>query len=73
MFAFFAIDGARVVFQYLFTITSSLQGFLLLLVFTARDPSVQGFFRSLTRSKLTSGSSSSDGSTSTTISTIRRP
>ena len=45
VFAFFAIEDARVVFQYLFTITTSLQGLLIFLVFTARDPAVRAFWR----------------------------
>ncbi|KAK7112540.1 adhesion G-protein coupled receptor G4-like [Littorina saxatilis] len=45
VFAFFAIEDARVVFQYLFTITTSLQGFLVFLVFTARDPNVRAFWQ----------------------------
>ncbi|XP_076459089.1 uncharacterized protein LOC143292561 [Babylonia areolata] len=45
LFAFFAIEDARVVFQYLFTITASLQGFLIFLIFTARDPAVRAFWR----------------------------
>ncbi|KAL8574465.1 hypothetical protein ACOMHN_041234 [Nucella lapillus] len=44
VFAFFAIEDARVVFQYLFTITASLQGFLIFLIFTARDPNVRAFW-----------------------------
>ena len=45
VFAFLAVEDARVVFQYLFTITTSLQGLLIFLVFTARDPVVRTFWR----------------------------
>ncbi|KAK7491913.1 hypothetical protein BaRGS_00016932, partial [Batillaria attramentaria] len=37
VFALFAVEDARVVFQYLFTITSTIQGFLIFIIFTARD------------------------------------
>ncbi|XP_076434800.1 adhesion G-protein coupled receptor G6-like [Babylonia areolata] len=43
MFAFFAVDDARVVFQYLFTVTTVFQGFLIFVLFTARDPAVKAF------------------------------
>ena len=44
MFAFLAIGKARTTFQYLFTITSTSQGFLIFLMFTARDPVVRSFW-----------------------------
>ncbi|XP_076461001.1 uncharacterized protein LOC143293704 [Babylonia areolata] len=42
-FAFFALEDARVVFQYLFACTTSFQGFLIFLLYTARDPNVRAF------------------------------
>nr|KAG5703202.1 hypothetical protein BaRGS_027367 [Batillaria attramentaria] len=42
VFALFAVEDARVVFQYLFTITSTIQGFLIFIIFTARDQHVRG-------------------------------
>jgi hypothetical protein len=47
VFAFFAIEDARLVFQYLFVVTASLQGFLIFLVFTARDPVVRAYWKSV--------------------------
>ncbi|XP_070188437.1 adhesion G protein-coupled receptor E5-like [Littorina saxatilis] len=67
VFAFLAIEDARVVFQYLFTITTSLQGFLIFLVFTARNADVKSFLRNLTVSRNPSTStttSSGSGSSS---------
>lgn len=49
VFAFFAVEDARVVFQYLFTITNSIQGFLIFLIFTARDPQVRAFWKAKCR------------------------
>ncbi|XP_076441502.1 adhesion G-protein coupled receptor G6-like [Babylonia areolata] len=43
-FAFFALGDARLVFQYLFAITTALQGFLIFVLYTARDPDVRAFF-----------------------------
>ena len=47
VFAFLAIGKARTTFQYLFTITSTSQGFLIFLMFTARDPVVRSFWWNL--------------------------
>ncbi|KAK7091734.1 hypothetical protein V1264_009378 [Littorina saxatilis] len=46
-FAFFAIEDARLVFQYLFTCTTAFQGFLIFASFTARDPAVRQFWLDL--------------------------
>ncbi|KAK7106331.1 hypothetical protein V1264_017597 [Littorina saxatilis] len=47
VFAFFAINDARLVFQYLFTCTTAFQGFLIFAIFTARDPAVRQFWLDL--------------------------
>ncbi|KAK7091735.1 adhesion G-protein coupled receptor G2-like [Littorina saxatilis] len=47
LFAFFAIEDARLVFQYLFTCTTAFQGFLIFAIFTARDPAVRQFWLDL--------------------------
>ncbi|PVD38316.1 hypothetical protein C0Q70_00928 [Pomacea canaliculata] len=44
IFAFLAVADARLVFQYLFTITTTVQGFLLFVIFTARDPAFRTFW-----------------------------
>ena len=41
MFAYFALEADRQVFQYLLAATASLQGLLVLLTFIARDPAVR--------------------------------
>ncbi|KAK7101443.1 hypothetical protein V1264_019825 [Littorina saxatilis] len=46
-FAFFAIEDARLVFQYLFTCTTAFQGILIFAIFTARDPAVRQFWLDL--------------------------
>ncbi|XP_070209791.1 uncharacterized protein [Littorina saxatilis] len=47
VFAFFAIEDARLVFQYLFTCTTAFQGILLFAIFTARDAAVRQFWLDL--------------------------
>ncbi|RUS90990.1 hypothetical protein EGW08_001207 [Elysia chlorotica] len=44
IFGFLAISDARLVFQYLFCITSSLQGFLIFLMITARDRTIRHYW-----------------------------
>ncbi|GFO26709.1 G-protein coupled receptor [Plakobranchus ocellatus] len=44
IFGFLAIEDARLVFQYLFCITASLQGFTIFLMTTARDPQVRQYW-----------------------------
>nr|KAG5703199.1 hypothetical protein BaRGS_027364 [Batillaria attramentaria] len=60
VFAFFAVEDARVVFQYLFTITSTIQGFLIFLIFTARDPQVRAFWKAKCCGKTKGGEKSGD-------------
>ena len=60
VFAFFAIEDARVVFQYLFTISTSLQGLLIFLVFTVRDPTVRAYWRRVCCGKGKADKSSTD-------------
>ncbi|KAK7093566.1 hypothetical protein V1264_007292 [Littorina saxatilis] len=47
VFAFFAIEDARLVFQYLFTCTAAFQGILIFAIFTARDAAVRQFWLDL--------------------------
>ncbi|XP_041374649.1 uncharacterized protein LOC121387560 [Gigantopelta aegis] len=47
MFGYLAISDARVVFQYVFTVTNTIQGFLIFLLFTARDKTVRDSWKSL--------------------------
>ncbi|RUS79641.1 hypothetical protein EGW08_012610 [Elysia chlorotica] len=44
IFGFLAIEDARLVFQYLFCITASLQGFIVFLMMTARDKQVRQYW-----------------------------
>ncbi|KAK7101457.1 adhesion G-protein coupled receptor G6-like [Littorina saxatilis] len=46
-FAFFAIEDAGLVFQYLFTCTTAFQGILIFAIFTARDAAVRQFWLDL--------------------------
>ncbi|XP_076458594.1 adhesion G-protein coupled receptor G7-like [Babylonia areolata] len=72
LFAFLALGDARVVFQYLFTLTTSVQGLLIFLVFTARDANVLSVLRRLTRRVTRSGSSTSRSSSdrSSSVATV---
>ena len=40
IFGFLAIDGARVIFHYVFAILNAFQGFFIFLLFTAREKQV---------------------------------
>ncbi|GFO20779.1 G-protein coupled receptor [Plakobranchus ocellatus] len=44
VFGFFAIEDARLGFQYLFSITSSLQGFIMFVLTTARDAKIRKYW-----------------------------
>ncbi|CAL1531614.1 unnamed protein product, partial [Lymnaea stagnalis] len=44
IFGFLAIDDARIVFQYMFCISASLQGFVIFAMMTARDKNVHDFW-----------------------------
>ncbi|CAL1531615.1 unnamed protein product [Lymnaea stagnalis] len=46
IFGFLAIDDARIVFQYMFCISASLQGFVIFAMMTARDKNVRAFWLS---------------------------
>ncbi|KAH9523813.1 hypothetical protein Btru_047102 [Bulinus truncatus] len=46
IFGFLAIDDARIVFQYLFCIFNSLQGFIIFMMMTVRDKNVRSFWQS---------------------------
>ncbi|KAH9523807.1 Adhesion G-protein coupled receptor G2, partial [Bulinus truncatus] len=46
IFGFLAIDDARIVFQYLFCIFNSLQGFVIFMMMTVRDKNVRSFWHS---------------------------
>ncbi|XP_076444371.1 uncharacterized protein LOC143282567 [Babylonia areolata] len=46
IFAFMAVGDAHLVFQYLFAVTTTFQGFLIFLLYTARDRDVRVFFMS---------------------------
>ncbi|CAL1539176.1 unnamed protein product, partial [Lymnaea stagnalis] len=46
IFGFLAIDDARIVFQYIFCISVSLQGFVIFAMMTARDKNVRAFWSS---------------------------
>ncbi|XP_076443253.1 uncharacterized protein LOC143281873 isoform X2 [Babylonia areolata] len=63
IFAFMAVEDARLVFQYLFAVTTTFQGFLIFLLYTARDRDVRGFFMSKFRKE----------DRSSTVSEHRRP
>ena len=43
-FGFLAIGDAREIFQYIFCITASMQGFLIFILMTARDKKVRDFW-----------------------------
>ncbi|XP_076452733.1 uncharacterized protein LOC143288270 [Babylonia areolata] len=43
VFAFFAVEDARLVFQYLFTCTTAIQGLVIFIMYPARDPDVRAF------------------------------
>ncbi|KAK6186491.1 hypothetical protein SNE40_008520 [Patella caerulea] len=45
VFGFLAISDARLPFQYIFTVLNSLQGFLIFILFTARDKKVRDYWR----------------------------
>ncbi|XP_067687379.1 uncharacterized protein [Haliotis asinina] len=47
VFGYLAIADARVVFQYVFTITNTLQGFLIFILFTARNKEVRDSWREM--------------------------
>ncbi|XP_055958783.1 adhesion G protein-coupled receptor E5-like [Patella vulgata] len=47
VFGFLAISDARLVFQYIFTVLNSLQGFLIFILFTARDKNVRDYWKQL--------------------------
>ncbi|XP_050418862.1 uncharacterized protein LOC126832194 [Patella vulgata] len=47
IFGFLAISDARLVFQYIFTVLNSLQGFLIFILFTARDKKVRDYWKQL--------------------------
>ncbi|KAK6186540.1 hypothetical protein SNE40_008560 [Patella caerulea] len=47
VFGFLAISDARLPFQYIFTVLSSLQGFLICILFTARDNKVRDYWKQL--------------------------
>ncbi|XP_055959429.1 adhesion G-protein coupled receptor G6-like [Patella vulgata] len=45
VFGFLAISDARLAFQYIFTVLNSLQGFLIFILFTARDKKVRDYWK----------------------------
>ncbi|XP_046351853.2 uncharacterized protein LOC124132157 isoform X2 [Haliotis rufescens] len=47
VFGYMAIADARVVFQYIFTITNSIQGFLIFILFIARNKEVRDSWRKM--------------------------
>ncbi|XP_076460560.1 adhesion G-protein coupled receptor G2-like [Babylonia areolata] len=64
LFAFLAVGDARLVFQYLFTITTTFQGLLIFLLFTVRDRLFQEFVRDKVRQGMALVRSSSKPTTS---------
>ncbi|KAL8568680.1 hypothetical protein ACOMHN_058410 [Nucella lapillus] len=74
VFAFFALGEARVVFQYLFTCTTALQGFLIFALYTARDPAVRACLNAArARRKSRSGRQGDGASGSSSRRPLRTP
>ncbi|ESO88055.1 hypothetical protein LOTGIDRAFT_126903 [Lottia gigantea] len=84
IFGFLAISDARLVFQYIFTIINSIQGFLIFALFTLRDKNVRDYWQELCcyRSKFngqsskqrtkTSSESAAKNSSDLTFSDVRK-
>ncbi|KAL8606633.1 hypothetical protein ACOMHN_025732 [Nucella lapillus] len=70
VFAFFALGEARVVFQYLFTCTTALQGFLIFALYTARDPAVRACLNAARERRKSRSGNQGDGASG---SSSRRP
>ncbi|XP_055958988.1 adhesion G-protein coupled receptor G6 isoform X2 [Patella vulgata] len=70
VFGFLAISDARLVFQYIFTVLNSLQGFLIFILFTARDKKVRDYWKQLCwscKTRSTTSKSSKTTSSSTAL------
>ncbi|KAK6186539.1 hypothetical protein SNE40_008559 [Patella caerulea] len=67
VFGFLAISDARLPFQYIFTVLNSLQGFLIFILFTARDKKVRDYWKQLCRSYKTGRRASNPLQTTTSL------